>query len=79
LKLENLDLFDPVAQDKTNFLPATIHKQESKNCRRNTYRQTSDRLLALEHELNSAHGNTEINNERHLVDQNMKRGIKKKR
>jgi hypothetical protein len=27
LKLENLDLFDPVAQDKTNFLPATIHKQ----------------------------------------------------
>jgi hypothetical protein len=34
-------------------------------------------LLALEHELNSAHGNTETNNEQHLVDQNMKRGIKK--
>jgi hypothetical protein len=27
LKLENLDLFDPVAQDKTDFLPATIHNQ----------------------------------------------------
>jgi hypothetical protein len=27
--------------------------------------------------MNSAHGNTETNNEWHLVDQNMKRGIKK--
>jgi hypothetical protein len=79
LELENLELFDSVAQNKIDFLPAIIHQQhEQKIAVKILDRQTSDRLLALEHELNSAHGNTGTNNEQHLVDQNMKRGIKKK-